>query len=61
MLIRTEKVLIFAETQFGVTTCSLERDHYPANIYLFKVNTRNTRKTCEICSKLKIGTPERRQ
>ena len=27
---------------------------YPANIYLFKVNNRNTRKSCEICSKLTI-------
>ena len=26
--------------------------HYPANIYLFKVKNRNTRKKCEICSKL---------
>ena len=33
----------------------------PANIYLFKVNNRNTRKTCEICSKLTLKTPERRQ
>ena len=32
----------------------------PANIYLFKVNNRNTRKKCEICSKLTIKTPERR-
>ena len=34
---------------------------FSANIYLFKVNNRNTRKMCEICSKLKIKTPERRQ
>ena len=34
--------------------------HYPANIYLFKVNNRNTRKRYEISSKLTI-TPERRQ
>ena len=27
---------------------------YPENIYLFKVNYRNTRKSCEICSKLTI-------
>ena len=27
----------------------------------FKVNNRNTRTTCEICSKLTIKTPERRQ
>ena len=33
----------------------------PANIYLFKVNNRNTRKRCETCSKLTIKTPERRQ
>ena len=32
-----------------------------ANIYLFKFNNRNTRKRCEICSKLTIKTPERRQ
>ena len=30
----------------------------PANIHLFKVNNRNTRR-CEICSKLTIKTPER--
>ena len=29
----------------------------PVNIYLFKVNNRNTRKSCEICSKL-TKTPE---
>ena len=34
---------------------------FPANIYLFNVNNRNTRKRCEICSKLTIKTPERRQ
>ena len=28
----------------------------PASIYLFQVNNRNTRKTCEICSKLVIKT-----
>ena len=30
------------------------------NIYLFKVNNGNTNKSCEICSKLSIKTPERR-
>ena len=33
----------------------------PAGIYLLKVNNRNTRKRCEICSKLTIKTPNRRQ
>ena len=32
----------------------------PANIYLFKVNNKNTRERCEICSKLTIKTPVRR-
>ena len=30
------------------------------NIYLFIVNNCNTRKGCEICSKLTIKSPERR-
>ena len=29
---------------------------YPTNIYLIKVNNRNTRKMCEICSKATIKT-----
>ena len=31
---------------------SVKKEIDPANIYLFKVNNRNTRKGCEICSKL---------
>ena len=34
---------------------------YSAGNYLFKVNNSNTRTRCEICSKLTIKTPERRQ
>ena len=33
----------------------------PASIYLLKVNNRNNRKRCKICSTLTIKTPERRQ
>ena len=33
---------------------------FPDGIYLLKVNNRNTRTRCEICSKLRIKTPERR-
>ena len=33
----------------------------PADIYLLKVNNRNIRIRCEICSKLTIKTPERCQ
>ena len=31
---------------------------FPAGNYMFKVNNRNTRKRCKICSKLIIKTPE---
>ena len=31
---------------------------FPAGIYLLKVNNRNTRTKCEICSNLTIKTPE---
>ena len=34
---------------------------FPAGIYLIKVNNRNTRTRCKICSKLTIQTTERRQ
>ena len=33
----------------------------PAGIYLVKVNNRNTRTRCEICLKLTINIPQRRQ
>ena len=33
---------------------------FPVGIYLLKINNRNTRTRCEICSKLTIKTPERR-
>ena len=33
----------------------------PANIYLFKVNDKNTWKLCEICLRLIIKIPERRR
>ena len=31
----------------------------PVNIYLYKVNNKDTRKRCEICSMLAIKTPEK--
>ena len=33
---------------------------FPAGNYMFKLNNRNTRTRCEICSKLTIKAPERR-
>ena len=43
------------------TTVSSSSFNIPAGTYLLKVNNRNTRTRCEICSKLTIKTPERRQ
>ena len=36
-------------------------DIFKVGIYLLKVNNRNSRTRCEICSKLTIKIPERRQ
>ena len=33
---------------------------FPVGIHLLRGNNRNTRRRCEICSKLTIKTPERR-
>ena len=38
----------------------IARSTNPAGNYMFKVNNRNTKTRCEICSKLTIKTPERR-
>ena len=44
-----------------MTICDkCETDLFPASIYFLKVNDRNTRRRCEICSKSTIETPERR-
>ena len=50
---------------FIVSQPAFAHDHLPktipVGIYLLKVNNRNTRTRCEICSKLTIKTPEWRQ
>ena len=47
------------ETSCTFLTIKFAYTNIPAGIYLFKVNNRNTRARCEICSKLTIKTPER--
>ena len=42
----------------GLVLSRFKQITFPAKIFLFKVNSRNTRKMCEICSKLTIKTPE---
>ena len=47
--------------QYYLSRISLKHSllwNFPANIYLLNVNNRNTRKRCEICSKLTKTTPE---
>ena len=44
-----------------VKIAKLRGNTFPANIYLLKVNNRYTRTRSEICSKLTIKIPERRQ
>ena len=49
----TEKTTLLSLQNISLNT--------PAGIYLLKVNNRNSRTRCEICSKLTIKIPERRQ
>ena len=51
----------FFQVKQKVVIATLEPSiDYPAGNCMFKVNNRNTRTRCEICSKLTIKTPERR-
>ena len=49
---------VFAIRKTGCGVGSESRINHPASIYLFKVNNRNTRKRCEMCSKVTIKTPK---
>ena len=51
---------IISKIYFHFSVASFGANTVPAGIYLLKVNNRNTRTRCEICSKLTIKTPERR-
>ena len=47
---------------FSRSTLRIQLNKFlPLGIYLFKFNSRNTRTSCEICSKLTIKIPKRRQ
>ena len=53
----TERILIFLDAFYFLIAA---KNIFPANIYLFKVNNRNTGKRYEIYLKLTIKTTERR-
>ena len=55
-------------TEVVLLHCNIVNNNYQKNsrllctcMYRLKVKNRNTRTRCEICSKLTINTPERRQ
>ena len=47
------------QMQLWTNIFQLGLDKFPANIYLFKVNNTNTKKKCEIYSKLTMKTQKR--
>ena len=53
--------MVTEKTENEMVTETWKNCKRPANICLFKVNNRSTRKSCEICLKLTIKTPERLQ
>ena len=59
--LKEKKNLLRDCSKYSTSTEIVKNNHYPANIYIFKVNNRDTIKRCEICSKSTIKTPERRQ
>ena len=62
MEVSCDKILLLNIADFiSCTKCSQVNTKIPADIYLLKVHNRNIRKRCEICSKLTIKIPERRQ
>ena len=52
-------VIISTQKQVSSETECTSAGSNPAGIHMFKMNQRNTRTRCEICSKLTIKTPER--
>ena len=53
----------FWEAQFSLTSSEIKKPHIvvtgnPRDIYLFKCNNNNIRKTLEICTKVTLKTPK---
>ena len=53
----------FCEDQFSLTSSEIKKPHIvvtgnPRDIYLFKFNNNNIRKTLEICTKVTLKTPK---
>ena len=52
--------LYFKLARLVLKACWLFSNETPAGIYLLKVNNRNTKTRCAICSKLTMKIPEQR-
>ena len=59
-LFEQRNIIYNLRSQTDFTTGPISTVTNPAGNCMFKVNNRNTRTRCEICSKLTIKTPERR-
>ena len=59
-ILKIHKIKTDANFKFPFLTLLVTKPIIPAGDYLFKVNNRNTKTRCEICSTLTIKTPERR-
>ena len=60
MIFNKTTFYFYANKTIKLNTCNYTKNN-PAWNYMFKVNNRNTRTRCEICSKLKIKIPKQRQ
>ena len=56
-----KKSVIWNWLRLSNSSFIVESRLHPSNVYLFKVNNRNTRKRFEKCSKLTIKTPKQHQ
>ena len=61
LVVRERSIYLWAENVKRLKVNTSFHSYNPAGNYMFKVNNRNTRIRCKLCSKLKIKTPERHQ
>ena len=54
-------IIWYPSISMYVYSCRFSVFNTPTGIYLLKVNNRNTTAMCEICRKVTLKTPERRQ
>ena len=58
LVVSVSKTVAFRPVETQIITYQSTVTSYPDGNYMFKVDNRNTRARCKICSKLTIKTPE---